>query len=969
MRQPISLTADDHSAAEPNPTETINRRRFLQLLGASLALAGLAGCTPRRAQQIQPYVHSPEQRVQGKPLFFATAMTLGGYAIGLLAESHEGRPTKLEGNLDHPASLGGTGVFAQAAILSLYDPDRSQFVTHGGGISTWDEFVAALATPLAAQTNSGGAGLRVLTETVTSPTLEAQLKALLAAFPQAHVHRYEPVNQDNARAGAQTAFGEIVDTVYQLENAAVVVDLDADFMTRLPGNVAYANAFMDRRRVSAGQTEMNRLYVVESSPSATGSVADHRLPLPAGRIAAFVQALAAKLGLPVAPPADSPDDAWVAAVAKDLQDHRGAGVLIVGPGQPPAVHALAHAINENLGNVGKTVIYVEPVDAAPIDQTSSLADLTQAMAAGSVEMLVILGANPVYAAPADLDFAGALEKVPFSVHLGLYDDETAAACTWHIAGTHFLEMWSDARAFDGTTSIIQPLIEPLYDGKSEHEVIAALLGKGDAAGYDLVRATWQDRFGTDAFEEAWRRALYAGVIPNTQASVRNVSVDTSALQPAVDASAPTDTKGLEIVFAPDSRVWDGRFANNAWLQEMPKNISKLTWDNAALMDPATAAGLGVENEDVLLIEHDGAQLRAPVWIMPGHAEGSITLTLGYGRERAGQIGNGLGVNAYRLRTSTTPWIMTGATAAKTGERYTLATTQDHQTMEGRDLVRTATLAAYQEDPQVIRTEADDRPPISLYPEKQPSSLPVTESEGYQWGMAIDLTACIGCHACTIACQAENNIPITGKEGVLREREMHWIRVDRYYGGDPQHPTIQHQPVPCMQCENAPCEVVCPVGATLHDSEGINDMVYNRCVGTRYCSNNCPYKVRRFNFFDYSSFDDKPVLELLQNPDVTVRGRGVMEKCTYCVQRISAARIDAKKQGRSIQDGEVITACQQACPTRAIVFGDISDPNSQVSKLKAQSLNYALLAELNTRPRTTYLAALRNPNPALEQTSE
>lgn len=932
---------------------SLSRRNFLQLMGASLALAGLTACANQPDEKIVPYVQMPESTVPGQPLFFATAMQLGGYALGLLAQSQLNRPTKLEGNPDHPASLGATDALAQASILNLYDPDRAKAVTHEGAASTWEEFLAALKNALTEQTASAGAGLRILTETVTSPTLLSQLQALLQQFPKAVWHQYEPVNRDNVYAGAQLAFGAVVEPVYHLDQANVIVSLDADLFGVGPGRVRHAREFADGRRVDApeGRTR-NRLYVLESTPTITGASADHRLPLRAGQVEAFARTLATELGLTVASTEASDLPApWITAIAHDLQAHAGASLVVAGDHQPAIVHALAHAINDTLGNVGKTVMYSDPVVANPVNQTQSLRDLVTAMTAAQVQMLLILGGNPVYTAPVDLNFAAALEQVPLRVQLSTHVDETAAHCQWHIPESHYLEAWSDGRTYDGTITIQQPLIQPLYASRSAHEVLDALLSETVRSDHDLVQGYWTGQQGEDGFSTFWQQALYRGTVADSALPAKTVSLQAEALKQAPSAAGD----GLEINFRPDPTVWDGRFANNGWLQELPKPLTKLTWENAVLLNPATAATLALTNGDVVEVSYGGQTLEAPVWLLPGHSEDAVTVHLGYGRTHAGRTGNGAGFNAYLLRTADAPWFGAGASLRKIRAGYALASTQVHHSMEGRNLIRIGTVTEFTADPDFVQAMDAHGEEISLYPK-----VDYTENA---WGMAIDLTACTGCNACVTACQAENNIPIVGKEQVLNGREMHWIRLDRYFEGEPENPTIHHQPVTCMHCENAPCEVVCPVAATMHDSEGLNAMVYNRCIGTRYCSNNCPYKVRRFNFLEFVDFDDES-LKLQRNPNVSVRSRGVMEKCTYCVQRISAARIQAKLEGRPIADGEVVTACQSACPTQAIIFGNINDPESQVAKRKASPLNYGMLTELNTHPRTTYLAKLRNPNPEL-----
>jgi molybdopterin-containing oxidoreductase family iron-sulfur binding subunit len=1026
-------------------TDSIGRRNFLKIMGASLALAGLSACTRQPLEQIFPYTKAPEEIIPGKPLFFATAMSMSGAASALLVESHMGRPTKIEGNPDHPASLGATDLFAQASVLTLYDPDRSEVVTNLGDISTWTAFLAALNKELENQQATRGAGLRVLTETVNSPTLARQLQELLSTFPSAKWHQYEPVSHDHARAGARLAFGEYVDAQYRFDKADVILALDADFLFCGPGTVRYARDFADRRRLLDGQAQMNRLYIVESTPSVTGTLADHRLPLRASKIENFARAVAKGLGVNAGSvdqaALDQTQTKWIDALVRDLQTHRGSSLIVVGDQQPPAVHALAHAMNHALGNVGTTVIYTDPVQANPVQPIESLRDLANDMESGAVEMLVIIGGNPVFTAPADLQFAERMSKVAFRVHLSLYDDETSVLCHWHVPQTHYLESWSDARAYDGTVSIIQPLIAPLYSGsQSAHELVAALLGKADSTGYDIVRDYWKNQRGggssssesqatgnqtagrqtaagmpnTQAgrastqsqaaasapgnqgggmvapnpeptsppdFERFWRTALHDGLIAGTALPAKPVTLNLSAVngpssvatdhQPQRTSNEPPATNGrrtadngpsgngpspLEIVFRPDPTIWDGRFANNGWLQELPKPMTKLTWDNVAVISPTAAERFDLTNGDLVELRYGGRTVVAPVWIMPGQAPDSVTVHLGYGRTRAGRVGTGVGFNAYTLRTSDAPWFGSGLELRKTGNQYQLAGTQNHFSLEGRNMIRAATLDEYRKNPNFAQDMGENPPPDrTLYPQFR--------YEGNAWGMAIDLNACTGCNACVVACQAENNVAVVGKGQVALGREMHWLRVDRYYQGHWDNPDVYTQPMLCQHCEIAPCEVVCPVAATTHSAEGLNQMVYNRCVGTRYCSNNCPYKVRRFNFLLYSDWTT-PSLKLQRNPDVTVRSRGVMEKCTYCVQRINAAKIEAEKEDREVRDGEIVTACQAACPTQAIVFGNINDPNSRVSKLKAQPRNYGVLAELNTRPRTTYLARVTNPNPEL-----
>jgi MoCo/4Fe-4S cofactor protein with predicted Tat translocation signal len=933
--------------------DPVSRRGFVKLMGASLALAGVTACTRQPSEQIVPYVRQPEELVPGKALYFATAMPMPGHVVPLLVESHEGRPTKIEGNPDHPENRGTTDAFAQASVLGLYDPDRTRTITNTGQIESWGAFLTALKRAVEANRAQGGAGIRLLTGSVTSPTLAAQIRQVQAEFPSLKWHQWEPAGRSLAHAAAQAAFGQYLDARCHFDKADVVVSLDADFLASGPGSLRHAREFADRRRVTGGRREMNRLYVLEPTPSPTGSVADHRLPIPASGVGAFAQALAAALGVPgIAAGEADRYRTWLDPIVRDLQAHRGRSLVLVGETQPAAVQALGFAVNQALGNVGQTITFTEPAEARPVDELGSLWELVHDMEAGQVDTLLVIDSNPVYTAPADMHFADRLAKVRMRVHLGLHPDETASLCHWQIPMAHFLEAWSDGRAADGTVTIMQPLIAPLYNGRSAHELLAALTSQAGQTGYEIVRGYWQQRSRLQGagFEAFWRRALHDGLVADSASAERPVT-----LRP-LSVAAPQPGKGLEITFRPDPSVFDGRFANNGWLQELPKPGSKVTWDNAAFVSPKTAERLGLHSEDTVELRYRGRRLTAPVWVVPGQAADSVTLCLGYGRTNAGSVGNGTGVNAYALRTSHALWASHGLEVAPAGGRWPLASAQRQQTMAGREIVRAATLDEFKEKPHFAHERAEaPRRDLTLYPEY--------EYKGHAWAMAIDLGTCTGCNACVVACNSENNIPVVGKTEVSRGHRMHWLRVDQYYKGDPEQPESFNAPVPCMHCENAPCEVVCPVAATSHSSEGLNDMVYNRCVGTRYCSNNCPYKVRRFNFFLYQDWNT-PSLKMLRNPDVTVRSRGVMEKCTYCVQRINAAKIEAEKDNRSVRDGEIVTACQAACPTRAIVFGDQNDRGSQVAKLKAEPLNYGMLEDLNTRPRTTYLAAVRNPNPEM-----
>jgi molybdopterin-containing oxidoreductase family iron-sulfur binding subunit len=935
---------------------TLGRRDFLKLMGASLALAGLAACVPQPATKILPYTKPPEELVPGQPVYFASTMVQDGYAKGVLIETTMGRPIKVDGNPKHPVSLGSSDIFMQASLLELYDPDRAKSVTNQGVPKTWQDFVTAINQVM---TGLGqGGGLRILTGPVTSPTLNDLLSSLLAKYPQAKWVQYSPLGRANTLAGTALAFGQPYEPLYDFTKADIILSLDSDFLFADPGHLRYSHDFSQRHQPVSSNGTMSRLYVVESSQTLTGSNADHRLPVKPSQVEAFARLVANRLGISVSvPPAgQTPGESWLDALVADLKKAGKSALVLAGERQPAVVHALAYAINQSLGSIGNTVNLIQPVEFKLSSPDTGLQGLVQDLNGGQVDVLVVLDGNPAYSALADLNFADAMKKAGQRIYLGNYLDETAALATWFVPATHYLEMWGDARAFDGTLSLIQPVIEPLYAGKSPYELVAALMSQGDANGYDLLSQYWQAHLKSSHFDQDWRQALSDGLLSGS-ASLP-VTTLPQVKSAAFSASPAAPGTGLEIVFAPDDTIWDGRFTNNAWLQELPKPLTKLTWDNAAYLNPATAGRLGFVDNDVVEIKLGGRSVQAPVFIQPGEPDDVVVVTLGYGRQAGGSVLEGTGYNAYTIRTAADPWFASSPDMAKTGKTYPLYATHDHWTMENRDLVRSATLGEYQANPKFAQDATQQ--PSSLYGQFQPAE--------YAWGLSINLNTCIGCNACVLACQAENNIPTVGKEEVGRSREMHWIRIDRYFKGPLTDPAVVYQPVPCMQCEKATCEPVCPVEATSHSAEGLNEMTYNRCVGTRYCSNNCPYKVRRFNFFKYN---DENVLPLwgMRNPDVTVRSRGVMEKCTYCVQRINQARIQAEVAGRKIADGEIRTACQQACPTNTIVFGDINDPNSAVRKLKDLPLNYSLLAELGTRPRTTYLAQVKNPNPSISDPAQ
>jgi MoCo/4Fe-4S cofactor protein with predicted Tat translocation signal len=938
-----------------------SRRSFLTLMGASVAMAGLASCR-RPVEKVVPYVTQPEEVTPGVPAYYATTMPFGVSSYGLLVRSNEGRPTKIEGNELHPSSLGTTDLLMQAAILEMYDPDRSRLIQHKGVEASWDDFIKFWRERSKVLAATQGQGLAILSQSFNSPTLTRLAVAIKQQFPKATWSTWEPVSDENIYEGIRIATGKSLLPVYDVKDASVILALDSDFLKTESESVTGIRGFADGRRVTAKGGEMNRLYAVESGFSATGAKADHRLRLQSRLIGGLAAAVAKELSVPsasgVSLPSFSPDQQkWIRAVAKDLQRARGKSLVITGRRQPAEVHALVCAINAALGNLGTTVSLVEPKDAA-LPSRAEFQDLVSKLDAGQVDTLVILGGNPVYDAPSDSDFTRVLAKAKSAVHLGLYEDETAQKCEWHIPEAHFLESWGDARSVNGTASLIQPLIEPLYGGHSRTEVLSLIADGRDQRGYDIVRETWSNGLTPLTFEASWRRMLHDGVLEDSAFPPQNVSVDQASIGRALSAkplsTSPAD--GFEIAFTA-SQLFDGRFANNAWLQELPDPVTKLTWDNPASIAPQTARTLGLSSGDLVHLEVQGRKLEMPVWIQPGQAEGSMSVGLGYGRTAAGRVGDGVGFNTYQLRGSSESDFVSGVAITRLGRTYPLSTVQDHGSMEGRAIVREATLEGYKKGEE-FTPEVEKHPPL----------LPLWDEHkydtGYQWGMSIDLSACTACNACTIACQSENNIPVVGKEQVSRGREMHWIRIDRYYAGDESAPEVVHQPMGCQHCENAPCEGVCPVAATQHDREGLNVMVYNRCIGTRYCSNNCPYKVRRFNFFNYTK-DLPESVRMQQNPDVTVRSRGVMEKCTYCVQRINYAKGQAKLQGRTVADGEIQTACQQACPAKAITFGDILNPNSKVSQLKKTDRDYSVLEEFNTRPRTTYLALLRNPNPELE----
>ncbi len=1005
------------------PMDGATRRRFIQIMGASVAMAGAVGCT-RQHRYVVPAAKGIEGRTIGQTQPYATAMEVAGVAIGLLAQSYEGRPIRLDGNPKHPTNKGTINSWGVASILGLYDPDRSKAIKYKANVKTavveksWDDVKTAFRDLRTANTKNQGEGLRVLSEASSSSTLKNIKTSLLAAFPKAQWIEYEPVGRDNERLGTKLLFGSPLRTHYDLSKADIIVDLDADLLGVHPAALQYTREYAGNRNpeaVLAHKAGYNRLYSVESNLSVTGASADHRLAWRSSDIKKFVAALGAQITALLKSQAVSEHalgnakaDRFLAALAKDVVANKGKCVLAVGFRHAPEVHAAVHELNHQLGNVGKTVqYYAAPEGDAPTSY-KAITDLAKEMAAGKVNTLFILGSNPVYSAPRDVNFVDALAKVPNSVHVSVYHDETADQCAWHLPQTHYLEAWSDARSWDGVHSIVQPLIEPLYKTRSASEIVNLFVTGQVTKSYDLTRAAFKSAYTADT-EATWKKTLRDGVVPDSawkpvdaklataSADNRVLSVLLTTLITDVKSAAPLDAgsdSDLEAVFVPDTKVFDGRFTNNAWLQELPDFVTKLTWDNAILLSYATAQKLGVKHAQMANATVNGQTVKAAVYVQPGQADNSATLLLGYGRKAAGVVGgtavgrvSTVGFDFNPLRSSAAMDIAVGLKLAPLNEWYTFASTMEHSQidttgMRERDkrddiLIRSDTLEHYKKEPDAIKHKVHELPQVKLFDNPLESQV----KGEYKWGMTIDLSKCTGCNACVIACQSENNIPVVGKEQVINQREMHWLRIDRYFSGDSESledVTVVHQPVMCVHCEKAPCEQVCPVAATVHSADGTNDMVYNRCIGTRYCANNCPFKVRRFNFFNYQKQlnDEKNnVIRLLYNPDVTVRSRGVMEKCTYCIQRIRAAKVRVKNEGvqnnnpeNKIKDGDIVTACQQACPASAITFGDLNNKASLVSQLQESQRGYKMLEDLNVRPRTAYLARIRNPNPELESAS-
>lgn len=977
-------------------TDEVSRRSFLKVMGASIALAGFAACR-RPVQKILPYTEMPEEVLPGDPLYYASALPFQDALEGIVIENHVGRPVKIEGNKLHPASNGNTNIFGQAAMLNMYDPDRSRFVRKGGERSS----VRAFAKFSADYFSDTSRNIAFISEANSSPTYNRLKNQAEEQFPNAQWVTFEPFGEDNALEGTNIAFGQRLRTVNHFDKASVILSLNDDFLNPAASKNSVQNTmqFSGGRHLMSAEEEMSRFFAIESTFTVTGSNADNRLRIKTSEIEAFTYALAAALSKSISGLSafrgvsnKFSTHEWIPVLVEELLDSRGESIVTAGREHSPELHATVAAINNALGNTGHTVTYHEVPHIDDQNNQTVFSELVNDLNNGTIDAVVLVGTNPAFTAPADLHFNEALSNAEQVIHLSDYYDETSKLANWHINRAHFLEAWGDGFSYTGIRSLIQPQVEPLYSGISEIEFLNIILNGKVAKGYDLVQQTWQS-FYPNNFTDQWEQTLHDGLSSKETFPAVSVSLTSQFNSRAAKFASNINTaEGIELVIRPDDTVFDGRFANNGWLQELPKPMTKITWDNVALMSKNTADKLGVEaagigeaNVEVVSIKVGETEIKIPAWVQPGHADDSITISVGYGHEGMGRVANRAGVNTYPLRTTEHMLYATDISVKNTGEKYEIACTQDHHSMEGRSLLRHATLQEYRENPdfssyfeaygvempgKAYAEEQDADNPLSIFNPIDEVDYPDYEP---QWGMSIDLNACVGCGTCTIACQAENNIPVIGKREVSRGREMHWIRTDRYYDGDINDPIALHQPVPCMHCELAPCEQVCPVAATTHSDDGMNQMTYNRCIGTRYCANNCPYKVRRFNFFNYSEEfltdgDDPEIIQMAMNPNVTVRFRGVMEKCTYCVQRVNRAKInrDIETNGKSMKpvDGSVETACQQACPADAIYFGDLTDPDSEVVRTKQNNRNYLLLEELNTRPRTSYLAELRNPNPKL-----
>lgn len=977
--------------------DQVSRRSFLRVMGASIALAGFAACR-RPVQKILPYTNMPEDVVPGEPLHYASAMPFQDVLAGIIVENNEGRPTKIEGNELHPASNGNTSIFGQAEILQMYDPDRSRYVRKDGERSS----VRAFAKFCSDHFSNADQNIAFISEANSSPTYHRLKDQVMNKFSTTQWVTYEPFGEDNALEGTNIAFGQRLRTANKFDEANVIVSFDDDFLNPAADKNSLENTkqFAEGRHIESPEDGMNRFYAIESTHTLTGSNADNRLRIKSSDIAHFIYALAAELSNSVSGLSSFrdvqnkfSDHEWIPVLAEELLENRGDAILTVGREHSPELHATIAAMNAALGNAGQTVEYLEVPYLDDQNNRDAFAGLVDDLNSGDIDTVVLVGTNPAFTAPANLNFADALSNAAQVIHLSDFYDETSKLANWHINRAHFLEAWSDGYSYRGTRSVIQPQIEPLYSGISAIEFLSIILNGEQTKGYDLVQETWRNYFTTN-FQNRWEQTLHDGLAAEKTFATETVQISSQFSARARNFIANTPSaEGTELVIRPDSTIFDGRYANNGWLQELPKPMTKITWDNVALMSKKTADELGVEQAslgksdvEMIAITVNGRTVEMPAWIQPGHADDSITVTVGYGRDLIGRVANKAGFDTYPLRTTENMLFANNISLEMTGDLYEVACTQDHHSMEGRSLLRHATLQEYRENPD-FSTYASaygaKMPGLAYADEHGGHDAPLTifdaiTKEDYpdyepQWGMAIDLNACTGCGVCTIACTAENNIPVVGKREVSRGREMHWIRTDRYYDGDVNNAKALHQPVPCMHCELAPCEQVCPVSATTHSEDGINQMTYNRCIGTRYCANNCPYKVRRFNFFNYAEEfltggDDPEIIQMAMNPNVTIRFRGVMEKCTYCYQRLNRAKIerDIETDGRTMKpkDGAVETACQQACPADAIYFGDLTDPDNEIVQIKQNNRNYLMLEELNTRPRTSYLSKISNPNPKL-----
>jgi len=961
-----TLAAPEHGAERPRDvvpaSELVSRRRFMGTLAASIAALGLEGCD--EPEHIVPYVRRPPEVVPGVSRLYATTALRAGYGIGVLVESREGRPIKVEGHPEHPASLGATLVQEQASLFNLYDADRARALRHGADVQSWRAFVAAFAAGAGQPwRRARGRGLCLLLQPTSSPLVGWLLAQLQGRYPEAKIF-FDPGRAPVSRwAAMRQLFGRVVEPQHRFDEARRVVDLDANFLVALPMSVPWSRGFAAGRAIEDPRAEMNRLYSIESLLSVTGANADHRLPVGASKIGHVAAALLAAVGeqAGVVPPPvlqaarrhlhATEHRPWLEAAARDLNRHRGRAPVIVGEHQPPAVHVMAQAINHALGNPGVSVGYTRSALFDAGGGAYDLDGLLEALDAGGVDSLFMLEGNPAYSLTPDARFAERVTKARQRVLLSLYENETAPLATWFVPALHFLERWGDARAYDGTASLRQPLIRPIFGGRSVEDVLSVLIGAPERGTRELLHRHWAERLGD---ERSFEEALAHGLLPRTRFQLEPAELDWAAVEAAVGQLEVPTERALELNLLPDPKIEDGSLGNNIWLQELPDPITKLTWGNAALVAPRLAAELGVEDGDRVRIKRGHVAVDAPALIVPGQAPDAIGMWTGYGRRGAESVARGVGVDVNPLRRASRPWVVPAVTLEKLADRAPLATTQQEPGLHGRPIFLRKSQQAWRRHPELA--EAHDEPPRSLLPDRS-GSVP-------QWGMSVDLNKCTGCSTCVIACVVENNIPAVGADQVRLGREMAWLRVDRYFEGPSHAPRVGLQPMMCQHCEKAPCEYVCPVNATTHSPDGLNEMTYNRCVGTRYCSNNCPYKVRRFNYFDFNRSLSQ-VRTLVHNPDVTVRARGVMEKCTYCVQRIRRAQIDAKLQERSLGDGELVTACAQACPTGAIVFGAVSDPSSEVSQQQRSPRSYGVLSEIGTRPRTRYLARIDNPNEEIE----